>query len=90
MAITTLLLRLTASRAPSARTPTAPYRTEFTMLKGTVILAVQHLRTTPDVAGTGRHRGRRAVERLGFLGLPGRGRHRREHATDLRANAARC
>ncbi|WP_432073143.1 hypothetical protein [Streptomyces wuyuanensis] len=58
------------------------------MLKSTVILAIQHLRTAPEAEGTGRHRGRRATERLGFLGIPGRGKHRRDLTIDLRANAA--
>ncbi|MEU6708748.1 hypothetical protein [Streptomyces wuyuanensis] len=58
------------------------------MLKSTVILAIQHLRTAPEAAGTGRHRGRRAAERLAFLNVPGHGKHRRELAIDLRANAA--
>ncbi|MEU2113537.1 hypothetical protein [Streptomyces sp. NPDC019507] len=57
------------------------------MLKSTVILAIQHLRTAPESAGTGRHRGDRATERLGFLNLPGHGRHRRERAIDLRVDA---
>ncbi|MFI1469344.1 hypothetical protein [Streptomyces wuyuanensis] len=58
------------------------------MLKSTVILAIQHLRTAPEVEGSGRHRGRRATERLGFLNIPGHGRHRRDLTVDLRANAA--
>ncbi|MFG2755119.1 hypothetical protein [Streptomyces wuyuanensis] len=58
------------------------------MLKSAVILAIQHLRTAPEAPGTGRHRGRRAAERLGFLNVPGHGRHRRDLAIDLHANAA--
>ncbi|MER7819858.1 hypothetical protein, partial [Streptomyces sp. NPDC096153] len=79
-------------RPPGAGAPASVLLSlpESTMLKSTVILAIQHLRTTPESAGTGRHRGDRATERLGFLNLPGHGRHRRELAIGLRADAAPC
>ncbi|MGW1882542.1 hypothetical protein [Streptomyces sp. NPDC001970] len=47
------------------------------MLTTTIFMTIQGLQTTAEAAGTCRHRGRRAKERLTFVNLPGQGRHRR-------------
>ncbi|GGT21647.1 hypothetical protein [Streptomyces chromofuscus] len=60
------------------------------MFKTTLFLAVQHLHPTGDAAGGGRHRGRRAHERLVLLGLPGSGRHRRVMEAELPGSDAQA
>ncbi|WP_351237401.1 hypothetical protein [Streptomyces sp. NPDC002133] len=47
------------------------------MLTTTIFMTIQGLQTTAEASGAGGHRGRRAKERLTFVNLPGRGRHRR-------------